>query len=146
MVPSNRSAFECFFSSNSNILGRDFDDILLAKFDFRHDRWKSVSDEAKQLIRTMLTRLPAERATIEQVINHPWLKGVAAPVIPEDLDGIPATSSQAARVVNAATSPRKAKVQGDNKPAMVRFEQPEKERVATEALVNSSGFEEERTF
>jgi serine/threonine protein kinase len=55
---------------------KDFEDILRAKFDFKHDRWKSVSESAKQLIRRMLAREPAERATIDQIVNDPWLQGV----------------------------------------------------------------------
>lgn len=50
----------------------------MAKFDFRHERWKSVSEEAKQLIRSMLTRLPADRFSIDQVVAHGWLKDVVS--------------------------------------------------------------------
>ena len=115
---------------------KDFDDILLAKFDFKGQRWNSVSETAKSLIRRMLTRLPEERIAVADVCAHEWLAGVAAPEIPEEDAAPPSTSSQAARVTG--TSPRKARVAEEPGNKAVRFEEPEKERLPTE-LVDSHG-------
>lgn len=115
---------------------KDFDDILNAKFDFRNNRWNSVSESAKQLIRSMLTRLPEERISVAQIVDHPWLAGVQAPDVPPEETAAAATSSQAQRVTES--SPRKARVAEEPGNKAVRFEEPEKERLPTE-MVDSHG-------
>lgn len=38
-----------------------------------HD-WKNISNEAKDLIKQMLTYDPAQRITADQALVHPWIK------------------------------------------------------------------------
>ena len=49
-----------------------------ARGTFRLDgnSWRDVSDEAKDLVRLMLTRDPARRITVEDALAHPWLAHV----------------------------------------------------------------------
>ncbi|SAM08133.1 hypothetical protein [Absidia glauca] len=37
-----------------------------------HEKWKEISNEAKDLIQKMLTRDPSQRLDIDQVLSHPW--------------------------------------------------------------------------
>mmetsp|Transcript_22074 Transcript_22074/g.22262 ORF Transcript_22074/g.22262 Transcript_22074/m.22262 type:complete len:370 (-) Transcript_22074:389-1498(-) len=48
------------------------DDIRHCKYDFEGDCWKSVSDEAKDLISRLLTLDVTKRLTANEAINHPW--------------------------------------------------------------------------
>lgn len=81
---------------------KDFDDILQAKYDFNHSRWKTVSAGAKRLIRNILKREPSERFTVDQCLEDKWLDGVVIPPLPEgveeDVKPTNPTESQAKRV------------------------------------------------
>ena len=47
--------------------------VVRAKFNFRpEDRWKNVSEEAKDLITKLLTKDVSKRLTIADVKKHPW--------------------------------------------------------------------------
>lgn len=50
--------------------------IKTKKFGFTNPIWKNVSDQAKDLITTMLSE-PDVRPTAEQVLQHPWIKDMA---------------------------------------------------------------------
>lgn len=39
--------------------------------------WADISEEAKDLVRCMLNKDPRERICIEDILQHPWLSGVA---------------------------------------------------------------------
>lgn len=54
--------------------------IMSADFDFPENDWKSVTDEAKDLIRKMLCVEPSERLSIEEVLHHTWLAQNASPI------------------------------------------------------------------
>jgi len=47
--------------------------VELGKYDLEHGVWKSVSKEAKDLIKKLLTYDPAERIGAEQALQHPWI-------------------------------------------------------------------------
>lgn len=47
--------------------------IRLGQFDFPNPEWQNVSNDAKELIRGMLTTDPPLRLTIDQVISHRWI-------------------------------------------------------------------------
>lgn len=47
--------------------------VELGKYDIEHGIWKSVSKEAKDLIKKLLTYDPAERISAEQALRHPWI-------------------------------------------------------------------------
>ncbi|KAG7672229.1 hypothetical protein Ndes2526B_g06781 [Nannochloris sp. 'desiccata'] len=57
-----------------------FMSILKGQVDFSCDPWPSISEEAKNLVRSILTLDPSRRPTIGELISHPWLKenGVAS--------------------------------------------------------------------
>ena len=61
---------------------KDFDNIIEAKYDFRHIRWKTVSVTAKTLVSELLTRDPQKRLTVHQAAAHAWLKNVVVPPAP----------------------------------------------------------------
>jgi serine/threonine protein kinase len=39
--------------------------------------WAGISDEAKDLVDRMLNKDPQQRISIEEILRHPWLSGVA---------------------------------------------------------------------
>ena len=47
--------------------------VEIGKYDIEHGVWKSVSKEAKDLIKKLLTYDPAERISAEQALKHPWI-------------------------------------------------------------------------
>jgi calcium-dependent protein kinase len=47
--------------------------VELGKYDIEHGIWKSVSKEAKDLIKKLLTYDPAERISAEGALKHPWI-------------------------------------------------------------------------
>ncbi|KAJ6816169.1 calcium-dependent protein kinase 2-like [Iris pallida] len=51
-----------------------FDAILEGEIDFESSPWPSISENAKDLVRRMLTQDPKKRITSAQVLEHPWIK------------------------------------------------------------------------
>ncbi|KAM8867135.1 MAP kinase-activated protein kinase 2 [Synchiropus splendidus] len=47
--------------------------IRMGQYEFPNPEWSDVSDEAKQLIRTLLKTEPTQRMTITEFMNHPWI-------------------------------------------------------------------------
>lgn len=37
-------------------------------------QWDLISDTAKDLVKKMLTVEPSERITVQEALNHPWIK------------------------------------------------------------------------
>ncbi|CAM9683589.1 unnamed protein product, partial [Discosporangium mesarthrocarpum] len=52
---------------------------------FHPQYWNTVSDEAKDLIRRLLTLDQSKRATVDQALNHPWITGDAKELEKRDL-------------------------------------------------------------
>lgn len=50
-----------------------FRKILSASFQFHADTWDVVSEEAKDLIRGLLTVDQEKRLTVDQALKHPWI-------------------------------------------------------------------------
>lgn len=42
--------------------------------------WTNISESAKHLVRRMLTAVPADRISMEEILAHPWLAGSASTV------------------------------------------------------------------
>lgn len=65
-----------------------FKKILRADYKFHPAYWKTVSEEAKDLISKLLTLDPKERLTADQALNHPWMlkdkKTLEATAVPLD--------------------------------------------------------------
>ncbi len=51
-----------------------FNDICKGKFKFHPQRWSNVSEEAKDLIRALLTVDQNDRLTATQALAHPWIR------------------------------------------------------------------------
>lgn len=56
--------------------------ILKARCNWEHVRWKTVSGEAKRLVGRLLVANPEERIKIDELLQHPWLAGVVVPSLP----------------------------------------------------------------
>lgn len=52
--------------------------VAKAKYEFHDAEWSTVSDSAKDLIKRLLVVDPAQRLTMEQMLEHAWLKGAVA--------------------------------------------------------------------
>lgn len=65
-------------SGNPPFYGNDADEVFAAvkkaKVNLESSEWANVSDDAKELIRMMLTPKFEKRPTAEECLNHPWLK------------------------------------------------------------------------
>jgi len=48
--------------------------VRLGKFDFADKSWNSISDNAKDFIRKLLTVEQEKRPTAEMALQHPWIK------------------------------------------------------------------------
>ncbi|KAL1007843.1 hypothetical protein UPYG_G00092330 [Umbra pygmaea] len=47
--------------------------IKMGQYEFPNPEWSDVSEEAKQLIRTLLKTEPSDRMGITEFMNHPWI-------------------------------------------------------------------------
>lgn len=63
-----------------------FKKITKGDYQFHPDYWGSVSEEAKDLIRGLLTVDAHKRLTVEQALCHPWLMKNAAELEARNLD------------------------------------------------------------
>ena len=61
--------------------------IIKGDYQFHPDYWNSVSDEAKDLIRGLLTLNMHKRLTVDQALAHPWLGKSAEELAARNLDG-----------------------------------------------------------
>ena len=50
--------------------------ILRAEVSFEKPVWKGVSEMAKDLIRRLIVRDPAQRLPAEEALQHPWIVNV----------------------------------------------------------------------
>ena len=50
--------------------------ILSADVQFRSSVWKTISNEAKDLIKKLIVKDPSKRLTIHQALQHPWINNV----------------------------------------------------------------------
>ena len=48
--------------------------VAEAKYDFFENEWKNISDDAKDIIRRLLVADPANRMTMPELLEHPWVK------------------------------------------------------------------------
>ena len=55
--------------------------VIAGKFTFHPKYWTTISSEVKDLIEHLIVVNPQQRFTIDQVLNHSWLR----PAVPEDM-------------------------------------------------------------
>lgn len=55
-----------------------FEKIMNAEYEFEDDCWDDVSELAKDFIKHLLVKEPAQRYTAEEAIQHPWLASEAS--------------------------------------------------------------------
>lgn len=49
--------------------------VLDSEPDFNHPAWTGISAAAKSCVARMLVKDPRQRATVQEVLSHPWLSG-----------------------------------------------------------------------
>jgi len=59
-----------FYDEDNFVL---FEKIKNVEYNFDAPAWKSVSDDAKDIIKKMLQKNPDDRLTPDQFTNHPWI-------------------------------------------------------------------------
>mmetsp|Transcript_24703 Transcript_24703/g.49526 ORF Transcript_24703/g.49526 Transcript_24703/m.49526 type:complete len:318 (+) Transcript_24703:396-1349(+) len=52
--------------------------VAQAKYEFHESEWATVSESAKDLIKKLLVVAPAQRMTMPEMLEHPWLKEAVA--------------------------------------------------------------------
>merc|ERR1719414_1631977 len=62
-----------FGETDADVLAK----VRLGNFTFNAADWKSISEDAKILIRNLLKMNPRDRYTAEQTLNHDWIKNKA---------------------------------------------------------------------
>lgn len=50
------------------------DQIRACKYTFRPQHWDHISIDAKNLVKGLLTADPESRLTVEQALNHPFMR------------------------------------------------------------------------
>lgn len=55
-----------------------YEAILHSPLDLKSEPWGKISSSAKELVRKMLMRDAKRRFTVDQVLNHPWIKNNVA--------------------------------------------------------------------
>ncbi|XP_043192588.1 serine/threonine-protein kinase Chk2-like isoform X1 [Amphibalanus amphitrite] len=61
--------------------------ILRGRFTFQRRQWRGVSEPAKDLVRRLLTVDPAQRISVEQALQHPWLQDKKTAAVADRLMG-----------------------------------------------------------
>jgi len=78
--------------------------IAHAHYAVTDDAWKSLSPEAKDFVRKLLKRDPAERPTIQELREHPWLRGETLPPIAVvGASALPARMTRTPSTVSSST-------------------------------------------
>mmetsp|Transcript_7741 Transcript_7741/g.8449 ORF Transcript_7741/g.8449 Transcript_7741/m.8449 type:complete len:383 (-) Transcript_7741:100-1248(-) len=72
-----------FHDDNQRALFRK---IVKGEYEFHPEYWGTVSDEAKDLIRGLLTLDMSKRLTVDQALAHPWLNRSAKELEARNLD------------------------------------------------------------
>lgn len=87
--------------------------VLTKEAYFPSEEWSSVSEDAKNLVRGMLSKDPTKRLTADECLTHPWLKRADAicDQAPDGeffpMDPMPAQSDAAAETaISVATAPQ----------------------------------------
>ena len=68
--------FPPFYNENNQAL---FEAIKNCDYEFPSPYWDNISEDAKDLIRKILVREPAQRLNADQILNHPWVAEGGAP-------------------------------------------------------------------
>jgi len=58
-----------------------FEKVINVEYDFEDECWDEISDLAKEFISALLQRVPSNRLTATQALEHPWLSST-----PEEID------------------------------------------------------------
>lgn len=74
-----------------------FRKIVNAEYDFHPENWEGVSQEARDLVTGLLTLDVKKRLTIDQALDHPWLKKDSQELVLHSLE----KNMQAMRVFRA---------------------------------------------
>lgn len=70
-----------FFSEQKAQL---FELIKKAEVNFENQVWSTISDEAKDLIKKLITKEPTERISLDEALDHAWIKKYAQETLNED--------------------------------------------------------------
>lgn len=90
--------------------------IAVGKYEFPDREWKTISEEAKSLVRGLLQVDPDKRLTADAALHHNWLKdpnALSATPIQNDLSGIHSSRRKFRRAVMAAVTVQRINALGE---------------------------------
>lgn len=72
---TGRFPFDDKTNPTSPSLSKVWKSILTDKVDFNRSHWAGISDDAKDFVKMLLNKDPAQRPTAKEALKHPWLQG-----------------------------------------------------------------------
>ncbi len=90
--------------------------IAIGRYEFPDREWKTISEEAKSLVRGLLQVDPDKRLTADAALHHSWLKdpnALSATPIQNDLSGIHSSRRKFRRAVMAAVTVQRINALGE---------------------------------
>lgn len=124
------------FGEGVEVLGN----IVRARYNWEHQRWKTVSGDAKRFLAKLLVADPQERLTMDQLLQDPWLAGVIVPPVPSgglDVEALRVPSQimvKEASILSGEPSTKKAKLEVSSGSVPVEKRPREKQESAAAAV------------
>ncbi len=91
-----------YYPFRGNTVAEILKNVRYGIFEFRNKFWKGVSEEAKELLRFMMTVNPDERVTADASLKHGWIKADNSVLSHDLMDNLSEIKWEAAQKFKAA--------------------------------------------